>query len=94
MKDISYGVRELQANLGKALRAVERGDRVIITSHGRPVATIARVGMSAKALPPLERKRLRLAAEGKLILGKPGPIPPYVAPHVSGLAEQVLADRR
>ena len=94
MKDISYGVRDLQAHLGQALRAVQRGDRVVITSHGRPVATIAKVDSSAKALPPLERKLLRLASEGKLILGKRGPIGHYVAPRISGLAKQVLADRR
>ena len=94
MKDISYGVRELQANLGRALRAVERGDRVVITSHGRPVATIAKVDSTATSLPPLERKLLRLAAEGRLKLGKRGPIPDYVAPRIGGLAKQVLSDRR
>lgn len=94
MKEISYGVRELQANLGQALRAVQRGDRVVITSHGRPVATLAKADPSAKTLPPLERKLLRLAAEGRLILGKRGSIPDYAAPRIAGLAKQVLADRR
>jgi prevent-host-death family protein len=94
MKDIPYGVRELQAHLGQALRAVQRGDRVVVTSHGRAVATIAKADVSVKALPSLERKRLRLAAEGKLILGKRGPILDYVAPKIRGLAEEILADRR
>lgn len=94
MKEISYGVRELQANLGQALRAVRRGDRIVVTSHGRPVATIAKADPSVRALPSLERKLLRLAAEGKLILGKRGPIPDYAAPRIGGLAKQVLADRR
>ncbi|HLY73114.1 MAG TPA: type II toxin-antitoxin system prevent-host-death family antitoxin [Planctomycetota bacterium] len=94
MRDVSYGVRELQARLGQALRAVQRGDRVIITSHGRPVAKIDRVTAETKALPAVERKLLRLAAEGRLVLGKRGPIPDYVAPRVGGLAEQVLSDRR
>jgi prevent-host-death family protein len=94
MKEVSYGVRELQAHLGEALRSVQRGDRVIITSHGRPIATIAKVKSSTRSLPPLERKLLRLAAEGKLKLGKRGPIPDYVAPRISGLAKQILADRR
>lgn len=94
MKDISYGVRDLQAHLGQALRAVERGDRVVITSHGRPVAMINKVDSSVKTLPPIERKLLRLAAEGKLILGKRGPIPDYKAPRIGGLANQLLADRR
>lgn len=94
MKDISYGVRELQAHLGEALRAVQRGDRIVITSRGKPVATLARVDSSAKSLPPLERKLLRLAAEGKLVLGKRGPIADYAAPRVAGLANQILSDRR
>ena len=94
MKEISYGVRELQAHLGQALRAVERGDRVLITSHGRPVATIAKVDSAGKSMPVLERKLLRLAAEGKLILGKRGPIQNYTAPRIGGLAKQILADRR
>jgi antitoxin (DNA-binding transcriptional repressor) of toxin-antitoxin stability system len=94
MKEISYGVRELQAHLGQALRAVQRGDRIVITSHGRPVATMAKVDPSSKSLPPLERKLLRLAAEGKLKLGKRGPIPDYAVPRIRGLARQLLADRR
>ena len=94
MKDISYGVRELQANLGRALRAVREGNRIVITSHGRPIAMIARADPSARNLPPLERKLRRLASEGKLVLGADGPIPDYTAPRVSGLSRQVLADRR
>lgn len=94
MKEVSYGVRELQAHLGQALRAVQRGDRVIITSHGRPVAKIDPVTAETKTLPALERKLLRLAAQGRLVLGKRGSIPDYVAPRVGGLAEQVLSDRR
>lgn len=94
MREISYGVRDLQAHLGQALRAVERGDRIVITSRGKPVATIAKADAGMKALPALERKILRLAAEGKLVLGKRGRIPDYAAPRIAGLARQALADRR
>ncbi len=94
MKEVSYGVRELQAHLGRALRAVERGDQVVITSHGRPIATIARPVEPTEDLSPLERKLRRLAAEGKLVLGKHALIPDYKAPRISGLARQLEEDRR
>ena len=94
MKEVSYGVRELQAHLGQALRAVERGERVLVTSHGRPIASISKADPSAKTLPPLERKLRRLAAEGKLILGSRAPIRDYTPPRIRGLAAQILADRR
>ncbi|MBI3858188.1 MAG: type II toxin-antitoxin system prevent-host-death family antitoxin [Planctomycetes bacterium] len=94
MKDISYGVRELQAHLGRALRAVEKGDRVIVTSRGRPIATISGADRSVGNLSPIERKVRRLASEGKLVLGKEDPIPDFPAPRLSGLSRQVLSDRR
>src|SRR5438093_10271065 len=33
MKYVTFGVRDLQANLGKALRALQRGERVMVTSR-------------------------------------------------------------
>lgn len=94
MKQLSYGVREFQANLGAALRAAERGDRVVITSRGRAVAVLARPDADEPGDSPEERRLKRLAAEGKLRLAKRGPIPSYAPPHVSGLARQLEADRR
>ncbi|HXX93069.1 MAG TPA: type II toxin-antitoxin system prevent-host-death family antitoxin [Planctomycetota bacterium] len=94
MKQVSYGVRDFQANLGEALRAAERGDRVVITSRGRAVAILARPDGDEPGDSPEERRRKRLAAEGKLKLGKRGIIPPYTLPRVSGLARQLEADRR
>jgi prevent-host-death family protein len=95
MKDISYGVRELQANLGDALRAAERGDRVIITSRGRPVAILAAVDARLKGESAGERKLRRLAAQGRIRLGARGAIPDYKAPSLAGgLSAQLEADRR
>lgn len=94
MKEICYGVRDLQAHLGQALRAVERGDRVVVTSHGRPIATIAKATEPTKDLTPLERKLRRMAAEGKILLGNHASIPDYTVPRISGLSKQILADRR
>jgi antitoxin (DNA-binding transcriptional repressor) of toxin-antitoxin stability system len=94
MKHVSYGVRELQAHLGDALRAVERGDQVVITSRGRAVAVLARTDKEVPGESDLERKLKRLALEGKIRLGKRGAIPPYAVPRISGLAKQLEKDRR
>jgi antitoxin (DNA-binding transcriptional repressor) of toxin-antitoxin stability system len=96
MKDISYGVREFQAHLGQALRAVQRGDRVVITSHGRPIAVMGKVEPGRKNVSTVERKLQKLAAEGKLILGKRRGqrIAPFKVPNLPGLVRDFLADRR
>ena len=94
MNCLTYGVRELQANLGKALRAVQRGDRVIITSRRRAVAILAKTDIELPGESAADRKLRRLAAEGRIHLGKAGPIAPYHAPRIDGLTEQVQADRR
>jgi prevent-host-death family protein len=46
------GVRELRQNLSKYLRRVERGERLEVTEHGRPVAVLAPLDDAAS---PLER---------------------------------------
>jgi prevent-host-death family protein len=96
MKAISYGVRELQAHLGQALRAVQQGDRVIITSHGRPIAVMGKVESRPTRKSSVEEKLLRMAAEGRLLLGRKRgqKITPFKAPLLSGLTQQVLMDRR
>jgi len=94
MKELSYGVRELQAHLGRALRAAQQGDRVVITSHGRPIAFLGKAEPEQKAMSPLERKLQRMAAEGQIILGDGHQIRPFKAPRLNGLTRQVLSDRR
>ncbi len=94
MTDITFSVRELQAHLGDALRAVDRGDHVIVTSRGRPVAEISRPKRVRRASKedPIDRKLRQMAAQGKLILAtKPGPI--KVPCLIPGLAEQWRKDR-
>jgi len=94
MKQVSYGVREFQSKLGEALRAAGRGDRVVITSRGWAVAVLVRPEADEPGDSAEDRRRKRLAAEGKLRLGKRGPIPPYRLPRLRGLAKQLEADRR
>lgn len=52
MSDRRVGVRELRQNLSKYLRRVERGERLEVTDHGRPVAVLAPLGEAAS---PMER---------------------------------------
>jgi len=94
MKELSYGVREFQAHLGEALRAAEKGDRIVITSHGRAVAVLAKAEADPSSDSPESRRLKRLAAQGKITLGKSGLIPAYQLPRVAGLAKQLEADRR
>ena len=44
MEARQVGIRELRQNLSKYLRRVERGERLEVTEHGRPVAVLAPLG--------------------------------------------------
>ena len=44
MEERRVGVRELRQNLSKYLRRVERGERLEVTEHGRPVAVLGPLG--------------------------------------------------
>jgi prevent-host-death family protein len=60
MEERQVAVRELRQNLSKYLRRVERGERLEVTEHGRPVAVLAPLG-GPKG--PLDR----LVAAGRVI---------------------------
>lgn len=47
------GIRELRQNLSKYLRRVERGERLEVTEHGRPVAVLAPIGAPEDSLARL-----------------------------------------
>ena len=49
MKTIQVGAFEAKTHLSKLLDAVENGDRVFITRHGKPVAELSRVKVPKKA---------------------------------------------
>jgi prevent-host-death family protein len=60
MDERQVGVRELRQNLSKYLRRVERGERLEVTEHGRPVAILA-------PLEPGESPLARLVASGRAL---------------------------
>jgi prevent-host-death family protein len=59
MEERRVGIRELRQNLSKYLRRVERGERLEVTEHGRPVAVLAPLGEPKSPLA-------RLVAAGRV----------------------------
>ncbi len=62
------GVRELRDNASSLIEAVEHGETLTVTRHGKPVARVLPAGIS----PGLER----LIAEGKVTWSGRRPKPP------------------
>lgn len=67
----TVGVAELRQNLSRYLRAVARGERLLVTDRNRPVAELGPPATSGAALD-------RLIAEGRVARpirrGLPGPL--------------------
>ncbi len=95
MKDIYFGVREFQAQIGRALRAVRDGKRVIITSHDREVAVVTRPSRTNPKKSALDRKLDQLAAEGYLRRGNGKPIRESDIPtfRLDGVIEELRRQR-
>jgi len=55
----SVGIAELRRNLSRYLRRVQRGERLTVTDHNRPVAELGPPATSGAALD-------RLIAEGRV----------------------------
>ena len=68
---MEVGIRELKARLSHYVDCVRKGETVVITDRGKPVARI-----EAIESPPLPEWFKRLVSEGKVIdKGPPGPVP-------------------
>ena len=87
------GIREFRDGLSRWIDRVRRGDEVVVTNHGTPVAVISSATEAAGA-KTWEEHLARLEAEGAVVRGS-GALPP--AEPVAGvdrdLAEAVLRDR-
>jgi prevent-host-death family protein len=84
------GVRELKAQLSSVLRDVEKGERVTVTSRGRPVAEIVPV------VPERSEAMKKLIAEGKVTpASRPKPKGPPPPPRKTGRSASaiILAER-
>lgn len=73
------GIRELRQNLSAVLRRVEAGERLIVTSHNRPVAELAPIDDDPDPLARLIELGLATPGTGSIedivpIKPKPGGI--------------------
>jgi prevent-host-death family protein len=86
----TVGIRELKNQLSRHLKRVQAGERLVVTEHGKAIATIVPVEQ-----PHVPEWLVRLVREGKAQWsgGKPvGSRRPIHAPGAK-LAEAVLEDR-
>ena len=93
MKVVPYGVREVQAQIGKALRIVEKGGTILVTSRGRPVAMIVAPNVKLAGETDEDWKLRRMAAEGRILLGNGRRIRRPRGYALGGVSNQVIADR-
>jgi uncharacterized protein len=85
-------ISDLKARLSEYLAGVQRGDEVVVTDHGRPIAKLVRVEADVRGLSELERQGVVRVGTMRLpgdFLGRPRP-----RPSGGGLSEAVLEERR
>jgi prevent-host-death family protein len=85
----TIGVAELKAHLSQHLQRVKRGEEVLVTEHGVPVARIVPVHVLR------DTTLKRMAAEGILRLptGKAGPLKPRALDPDGRLLGALLEER-
>jgi len=92
---VSVGVRELKNRLSEYLRMVRRGEAILVTDRGEPVAELRQPSSAfhTAAYPELERRarvgKVRLGAPNRsdLYPSLPSPLPP-------GTARRLLDEER
>lgn len=87
----SVGIRELRDGLSRHLEQVKSGEVLTITDHGRPIARIVPIGVTAVARRTLDE----LVAEGQVTLPSrtpTGPLPPPV--RAKGTVSDLVAEQR
>ena len=91
---ITVGVKELKNNLSRYLSQVKKGDDLLITERGRPVARIVRedpknVSVRVALRPLIEKGLITLPAR---MIDRQVPSPVQVAG--KSVSEMVIGDRR
>ncbi len=88
------GSRELKNRLGRYLRAVRKGDTLLITDRGKPVAKLAPANRTARVDSVLLEKLQELEAKGLIRLGRK-PLRKFRPAKVRGkLASQIIIEDR
>ena len=87
----NVGVRELKARLSMYLRRVARGERLLVTERGRPVAALSPV----ESGPSLEWAHAMVSAgHAGWSGGKPSGLPSRIKLRGTPTSQMVLEDRR
>jgi antitoxin (DNA-binding transcriptional repressor) of toxin-antitoxin stability system len=90
----TVSVRELKSKLGSYLKRAEDGEQIVVTSRGKPVATLSR---PPKPEMTAEERWKDMEARGEIRLGKGKYIPPERLIPLQGegpsVSEMVLEDR-
>ncbi len=88
------GSRELKNRLGRYLDLVGKGQAILVTDRGKPVAKLIPAAAEADAAPGLEEKLRELEAAGHLRLGT-RPFTRFKAVRTKGnLASRIILDGR
>ena len=92
---VSVDIHELKIRLSKYLRMVRRGEEILVTDRGEPVAELRQpaITSSSAALPELERR----ARAGKVRLGapnRPDLYPSLPSPLPPGTGRRLLDEER
>jgi prevent-host-death family protein len=87
----SVGIRELKNQLSRHLKRVRAGYRLVVTEHGKAIATI--VPIDAQPIPDWIEKPIQ---EGKVQWGGGKPTGSRRPPRIKGpsVSDAVLEDRR
>jgi prevent-host-death family protein len=85
------GARELKTRLGTYLRRVQRGQRLVVTDRGRPVAELRPISAEAG----LDAVLAELEAQGVAVRPIRKTLPPFrpIDAHGGQLATAVVSDR-
>jgi len=86
----TVGIRELKNQLSRHLKRVRAGHRLVVTEHGKPIATIVPAGE-----PNIPEGLQRLLKEGKAHWGGGKPTGSKRPPRIKGpsVSDAVLEDR-
>jgi prevent-host-death family protein len=87
----TVGIRELKNQLSRHLKRVRAGHRLVVTEHGKPIATI--VPVEGRPIPEWAQ---RLVREGKIHWNGGKPLGAKRPPRIKGptVSDAVLEDRR
>jgi prevent-host-death family protein len=89
---VELGLREANQHFSRMVKIIKRGEEVILTERGRPIAMVTPLGAGANWGMKLDR----LARAGLIRLpGKPGRIGPAKPVRARGkLVSQILSEAR